>query len=54
MDWAWGHVRHEALLSCRSVYGNPADVEHLRREAVNHLDDDGFKRLNVIAQAVEK
>ena len=29
-------------------------VENLRREAVNHLDDDGLKRLNVIAQAVEK
>lgn len=25
-DWAWGHVRLEALLSSRSVYGNRRDV----------------------------
>ena len=35
-DWAWGYVRLEALLSCRSVYGNRADVEHLRRQAVDY------------------
>ncbi|KAF8961052.1 hypothetical protein BDZ97DRAFT_1664813, partial [Flammula alnicola] len=42
-----------SLLSSRSVYGNRADVEHLRQEAVDYLDD-GLKRLNLIAQAVEK
>lgn len=52
-NWAWGHVRLEALLSCRAVYGNRADVEHLRREAVDYLDD-GPKRLDIIAEAVEK
>ena len=52
-DWAWGHVRLEALLSSRSVYGNRAAVEHLRREAVGYLND-GLKRLNLIADAVEK
>ncbi|KAF8173105.1 hypothetical protein BJ912DRAFT_992764 [Pholiota molesta] len=38
-DWAWGHVRLEALLSSRSVYGNRTDVEHLRQEAVAYLND---------------
>ncbi|KAF8156528.1 hypothetical protein B0H34DRAFT_783017 [Crassisporium funariophilum] len=52
-DWAWGHVRLEALLSSRSVYGNRRDVEHLRREAMAYLDD-GLKRLDLIAEAVEK
>jgi hypothetical protein len=32
-DWAWGHVRIEALLASRTVYGNPSDVEDLRRDA---------------------
>ncbi|KAF8148302.1 hypothetical protein B0H34DRAFT_668993 [Crassisporium funariophilum] len=52
-DWAWGHVRLEALLSSRSVDGNRRDVEHLRREAMAYLDD-GLKRLDLIAEAVEK
>ncbi|OBZ68748.1 hypothetical protein A0H81_11302 [Grifola frondosa] len=52
-DWAWGHVRLEALLSSRTVYGNRGDVEHLRREAMTYLND-GLKRLDLIAEAVEK
>ncbi|GLB45858.1 putative nucleotidyltransferase domain containing protein [Lyophyllum shimeji] len=52
-DWAWGHVRLEALLSSRSVYGNRRDVEHLRREAMAYLND-GLKRLDLIAEAVKK
>jgi len=51
-DWAWGHVRVEALLSSRTVYGNRADVEHLRQDAVEILDD-GLKKFDLIAQAVE-
>lgn len=51
-DWAWGHVRIEALLSSRTVYGNRRDVEHLRREAMIFLDD-GLKRIDLIAEAVE-
>jgi hypothetical protein len=52
-DWAWGHVRLEALLSSRSVYGNRRDVEHLRQEAMAYLND-GLKRLDPIAEAVQK
>jgi hypothetical protein len=48
-DWAWGHVRVEALLSSRTVYENRADIEHLRREAVNYLDK-GAIRLDLIAE----
>ena len=44
-DWSRGHVRLEALLPCRSVYGNRADVDHLRREAVDYLND-GLTRLD--------
>ncbi|KAM6504170.1 hypothetical protein JOM56_001113 [Amanita muscaria] len=51
--WAWGHVRLEALLSSRTIYGNRNDVEHLRREAMDYLND-GLQRLGLLAEAVEK
>ncbi|KXN84527.1 hypothetical protein AN958_07174 [Leucoagaricus sp. SymC.cos] len=51
-DWAWGHVRLEALLSSRTVYGNRQDVEHLRLEAVSFLEE-GLKKLDHISEAVE-
>ncbi|GLB40959.1 putative nucleotidyltransferase domain containing protein [Lyophyllum shimeji] len=51
-DWAWGHIRVEALLSSRTVYGNRTDVERLH-DAMTFLDD-GFKRFPLIAEAVEK
>ncbi|KIL60224.1 hypothetical protein M378DRAFT_84083 [Amanita muscaria Koide BX008] len=51
--WAWGHVRLEALLSSRTVYGNRNGVEHLRREAMDYLFD-GLQRLDLLADAVEK
>ncbi|GBE86796.1 hypothetical protein SCP_1000380 [Sparassis crispa] len=44
-DWAWGHVRLEALLSSHTVYGNRRDVEHLRQEAMIFLND-GLTRLD--------
>lgn len=52
-DRAWGHVRLEALLSSRTIYGNSKDVEHLHREALVFLKE-GLKRLNLIAEAVGK
>ena len=52
-DWAWGHVRVEALLSSRTVYGNRQDIEHLRLEAMTILED-GLTRFNNVADAVEK
>ncbi|KAF8884085.1 hypothetical protein CPB84DRAFT_1789585 [Gymnopilus junonius] len=52
-DWAWGHVRVEALLSSRTVYGNRQDVEHLRQEAMTILEN-GLTRFNNVADAVEK
>ncbi|KZT12667.1 uncharacterized protein LAESUDRAFT_640432 [Laetiporus sulphureus 93-53] len=52
-DWAWGHVRVEALLSSRTIYGNRRDVEHLRLEATSILKY-GMKRLDRIAEAVQK
>lgn len=36
--WMWGHVRIEALLSSRTVYGDPKDVEYLKREGLEKLD----------------
>lgn len=33
----WGHVRVEALLSARTVYGDCKDVEHLRQEGLETL-----------------
>lgn len=51
-QWAWGHVRLEALLSSRTVYGNRSDVEHLRQEAMTYLDE-GQQRLYRIAKSVE-
>lgn len=52
-EWAWGHVRVEALLSSRTVYGNRKDVEHLRQEAMTYIHD-GQERLNHIAESVNK
>jgi hypothetical protein len=52
-DWAWGHVRIEALLSSRTVYGNRADVEHLRRDAMTILDD-GLTTLDLTAEALKR
>jgi len=52
-DWAWGNAGLEALLSSRTLYGNRSDIEHLRQEAIVYLDD-GLKRLDRIAEAVEK
>jgi hypothetical protein len=52
-DWAWGHVRIEALLSSRTVYGNRVDVEHLRHDAMTILDD-GLATLNLIAEALKR
>ena len=52
-DWAWGHVRIEALLSSRTVYGNRADVEHLRRDAMSILDD-GLTFLDLVAEALKR
>ncbi|KZT24848.1 hypothetical protein NEOLEDRAFT_1093716 [Neolentinus lepideus HHB14362 ss-1] len=52
-DWAWGHVRVEALLSSRTIYGNRGDIEHLRRDAMTFLDH-GLKKVSLIADAVEK
>ncbi|KAF5347777.1 hypothetical protein D9756_010319 [Leucocoprinus leucothites] len=52
-DWAWGHVRLEALLSSRTVYGNRIDIEHLRREAMAFIAD-GNLRFSQIAESVDK
>jgi hypothetical protein len=51
-DWAWGHVRIEALLSSRTVYGDRRDVEHLRQESMTYLHD-GIKRLDCVAESVD-
>lgn len=51
-DWAWGHVRLEALLSSRTIYGNRGDIEHLRRKALAYLDD-GLARFSSITKAVK-
>ncbi|KAF5355113.1 hypothetical protein D9756_005557 [Leucocoprinus leucothites] len=53
LDWAWGHVRVEALLSSRTVYGNRKDIEHLRREATAIIAD-GNVRFSQIAESVDK
>lgn len=52
-DWAWGHVRIEALLSSRTVYGNRVDVEHLRHDAMTILDN-GLATLDLTAEALKR
>lgn len=47
----WGHVRVEALLSARTVYGDRKDVEHLRKEGLQMLLE-ARDRYDYIAEAV--
>lgn len=47
----WGHVRVEALLSARTVYGDRKDVEHLRKEGLQTLLE-ARDRYDSIADAV--
>ncbi|KAF7760419.1 hypothetical protein Agabi119p4_11095 [Agaricus bisporus var. burnettii] len=53
IDWAWGMIRVEALLSSRTVYGKREDIEHLRQDSMTILKD-GLIRFNNMANAVEK
>ncbi|EKM82472.1 hypothetical protein AGABI1DRAFT_104447 [Agaricus bisporus var. burnettii JB137-S8] len=53
VDWAWGMIRVEALLSSRTVYGKREDIEHLRQDSMTILKD-GLLRFNNVANAVEK
>ena len=52
-DWAWGHVRIEAPFSSGTVYGNRADVEHLRRDVMTILED-GLTTLDLTAEAPKR
>lgn len=51
-SWMWGHVRVEALLSGRTVYGDREDVMHLRQEGIDVLSR-AKDRYGSIAEAVE-
>ncbi|EKM77723.1 hypothetical protein AGABI1DRAFT_107907 [Agaricus bisporus var. burnettii JB137-S8] len=53
IDWAWGMIRVEALLSSRTVYGKREDIEHLHQDSMTILKD-GLIRFNNMANAVEK
>lgn len=48
----WGHVRIEALLSARTVFGDRKDVEHLRLEGLDMLSRIK-DQLDFVARAVE-
>ncbi len=52
-DWAWGHVRIEALLASRTVYGNPSDVEDLRRDARMTLQE-GLASVRSVSSLVHR
>jgi hypothetical protein len=52
-DWAWGDVRVEALLASRTIYGNRRDVEHLRAEGKNYLQE-GLDKFSAVAESVKK
>jgi len=52
-DWAWGHVRVEALLASRTVYGNPEDTEDLRRDAQMTLQE-GLASVRSILSLVDR
>lgn len=48
----WGHVRIEALLSARTVFGNPEDIVHLKQEGHQKLLQ-AKERYESIAEVVE-
>lgn len=48
----WGHVRIEALLSARTVFGNPKDIAHLKQEGHQKLLQ-AKERYESITQVVE-
>ncbi|OBZ75036.1 hypothetical protein A0H81_05457 [Grifola frondosa] len=52
-DWAWGHVRVEALLASRTVYGSRSDVEDLRRDAQKLLQE-GLKSVQIVSSLVDR
>jgi hypothetical protein len=52
-DWAWGHVRVEALLASRTVYGDLSDVEDLRRDAQVILQE-GLASLQCVSSLVDR
>lgn len=49
--WMWGHVRVEALLSGRTVYGDREDVKDMRQEGIDVLER-AKERYDSIAEAV--
>lgn len=52
-DWAWGHVRIEALLASRTVYGNPSDVEDLRHDALMTIQE-GLESVRSVSSLVHR
>ncbi|KAE9388476.1 hypothetical protein BT96DRAFT_968085 [Gymnopus androsaceus JB14] len=52
-SWMWGHVPDEALLSARTVFGDPKDIAHLKQEGFSKLFQ-AKKRYESIAEVVQK
>ena len=52
-DWAWGNVRVEALLASRTIYGDRRDVEHLRTDGKEFLQE-GLDKFSAVAESVKR
>lgn len=52
-QWAWGHVRIEALLASITVYGKREDVEDLRRDAQMILQE-GMASFGFVSSLVDR
>ncbi|KAG6808693.1 hypothetical protein H0H92_003236 [Tricholoma furcatifolium] len=51
--WAWGSLRVEAMLTARTVYGDPQDIVYYRLDALEYVNS-GLERFRLIDKSVSK